>query len=437
MLYRLYTHYQPGGSAERSEVLRRLQSPVDTKGSDSLEGVVKILRAWPRWLERCKAVQMTPPDPSVLSRGLQALTTRFVETSPDANFRTSMLRASLRLDARPTLEQVVGYHRHLQAELELLLGAKGGAAEAVVQPKLRAVDGALPPKAKDAGGKPGGGAELCRYFAKATGCKRGDKCNFSHNMSSLDREVRARKCLRCGSEAHRQKDCVVGKGASKATGGGGKDGSPTKPAVTGSSPSTQSTMATLGTTSTSPSATLDTVPGTPWTLESLVQAAQQMVQGQSQEGQGSETSPEKTRPTMRVLKLRDIRVCSMEASTTALLDSGATHSLRSARSEEEWFSAEEVGVQLAGSHTLVMRITGSGTLLMPYKSTADGQGEVRAQTIVPMGQLIKTLGYTMVWSPEECYLSDEAGNKLPLQVSKRIVKRTYEDSYSECGPQAQ
>ena len=236
-------------------------------------------------------------------------------------------------------------------------------------------------------------------------------------LSSLDREVRARKCLRCGSEAHRQKDCVVGKGVSKATGGGGKDGSPTKPAVTGSSPSTQSTMATLGTTSTSPSATLDTVPGTPWTLESLVQAAQQMVQGQSQEGQGSETSPEKTRPTMRVLKLRDIRVCSMEASTTALLDSGATHSLRSARSEEEWFSAEEVGVQLAGSHTLVMRITGSGTLLMPYKSTADGQGEVRAQTIVPMGQLIKTLGYTMVWSPEECYLSDEAGNKLPLQVS--------------------
>ncbi|OLP81592.1 hypothetical protein AK812_SmicGene37856 [Symbiodinium microadriaticum] len=417
MLYRLYTHYQPGGSAERSEVLSRLQSPVDTTGSDNLEGVVKILRAWPRWLERCKAVQMTPPDPSVLSRGLQALTTRFVETSPDANFRTSMLRASLRLDARPTLEQVVGYHRHLKAELELLLGAKGAAAGAVVQPKLRAVDTALPPKARDAGGKSGGGTELCRYFAKATGCKRGDKCNFSHNMSSLDRDVRARKCLRCGSEAHRQKDCVVGKGAPKAKGGGGKDGSPTKPTATGTSPSTQSTMATLGTTSASQPATLEPVPGTPWTLESLVQAAQQMVQGQSQEGQGSDASPEKTRPAMRVLKLRDIRVCSMEASTTALLDSGATHSLRSAKSEEEWCSAEEVGVQLAGSHTLVMRITESGTLLMPYKSTADGQGEVRAQTIVPMGQLIKTLGYTMVWSPEECYLSDESGNKLPLQVS--------------------
>ena len=417
MLYRLYTHYQPGGSAERSEVLRRLQSPGEAAGSDTLEGAVKILRAWPRWLERCKAVQMTPPDPSVLSRGLQALTTRFVEASPDANFRTSMLRASLRLDARPTLEQVVGYHRHLQAELELLLGAKGGSSGATVQPKLRAVDPALPPKARDAGGKAGVGNELCKYFAKATGCKRGDKCNFSHNMSSFDREVRARKCLRCGSEAHRQKDCVVGKNNPKTSGGGSKDGSPTKPGATGTPSSTQSTMATLGTTSPGQTSSLEPVPGTPWTLESLVQAAQQMVQGQSPEGPGSETSPEKTRPAMRVLKLRDIRVCSMEASTTALLDSGATHSLRSARSPEEWSSAEEVGVQLAGSHTLVMRITESGTLLMPYKKSDCEQGEMRAQTIVPMGQLIKTLGYTMVWSPEECYLSDEAGHKLPLQVS--------------------
>ncbi|CAE7020194.1 unnamed protein product, partial [Symbiodinium microadriaticum] len=164
MLYRLYTHYQPGGSAERSEVLRRLQSPGDAPGSDTLEGVVKVLRAWPRWLERCRAVQMSPPDPSVLSRGLQALTSRHIEGSPDANFRTSMLRATLRLDARPSLDQVVGYHKHLQAELELLLGAKGAVPATTPQAKLRAVDPQLPPKARDAGGgKQGSAQELCRY----------------------------------------------------------------------------------------------------------------------------------------------------------------------------------------------------------------------------------------------------------------------------------
>ena len=419
MLYRLYTHYQPGGSAERSEVLRRLQSPGDVPGSDTLEGVVKVLRAWPRWLERCRAVQMSPPDPSVLSRGLQALTSRHIEGSPDANFRKSMLRATLRLDARPTMEQVVGYHKHLQAELELLLGAKGAAAATTPQAKLRAVDPQLPTKAKDAGGaKQGSTLELCRYFAKATGCKRGDKCGFSHNMSGLDREARSKKCLKCGSEAHRQRDCTVGRAPTKGSTGAPKDGAPLKPGSGGSPTSTQSTMATLGTTAGANTSTTDPVQGTPWTLESLVQAAQQMVQNQGGESPGGDTSPEKVRPTMKVLQLRDIRVCTMEATTSALLDSGATHSLRSATSEKEWNEAEPVGVQLAGNHQLVMRITKSGTLLMPWRSPLSCKHEQpSAQTIVPMGQLIKTLGYTMVWTPHECYLCNEAGERIPLQLN--------------------
>ena len=418
MLYRLYTHYQPGGSAERSEVLRRLQSPADTPGTETLEGVVKVLRAWPRWLERCRAVQMSP-DPSVLSRGLQALTSRHIEGSPDANFRTSMLRATLRLDARPSLDQVVGYHKHLQAELELLLGAKSTASSTAPQAKLRAVDPQLPPKARDAGGgRQGPAQELCRYFAKATGCKRGDKCGFSHNMSGLDREARSKKCLRCGSEAHRQRDCPIGRTPAKGGTGVPKDGAPLKPTGGSSPTSTQSTMATLGTTTGSSVSTTDPVQGTPWTLEALVQAAQQMVQTQGGESPGGDGSPEKTRPTMKVLQLRDIRVCTMEATTSALLDSGATHSLRSATSEKEWDEAEPVGVQLAGNHQLVMRITKSGTLLMPWRSSLTGKhNHPHAQTIVPMGQLIKTSGYTMVWTPHECYLCNDTGERIPLQLS--------------------
>ena len=417
MLYRLYTHYQPGGSAERSEVLRRLQMPADTAGSETLEGAVKVLRAWPRWLDRCRAVQMSPPDPSVLTRGLQALTAKHIEASPDANFRTSMLRASLRLDARPSLDQVIGYHRHLQAELELLLGAKATSSTTTTQPKLRAVESTLPAKAKDAGGKPAASQELCRYFSKASGCKRGDRCGYSHSLAAFDRETRARKCLRCGSEAHRQKDCTVGKQSAKTAAASPKETAALKQGATSTSMSTQSTMATLGTTTTPTTAISDPIPGTPWTLESLVQAAQQMVQSQGAESPSAEVSPEKTRPSMKVLHLKDIRVCSMEASTTALLDSGATHSLRTAKDEDEWRDAELVGVQLAGSHQLVMRITKAGTLLMPYRGSATNDPEIlHAQTIVPMGQLIKTLGYTMVWTPDECYLSDDHGRKLPLQL---------------------
>ena len=57
----------------------------------------------------------------------------------------------------------------------------------------------------------------------------------------------------------------------------------------------------------------------------------------------------------------------MEGSTTALVDSGATHSLRTAATQWEWDTADNVIVQLAGNHHLTMRITSTGTLLMPIQ----------------------------------------------------------------------
>ena len=411
MIYRLHTLYQPGGSAERAEVLRRLQAPREHLAQDTLEEVLKAVRAWPRLLSRCQAVNMMPPDASVLAKGLMGLTDRYMHQSTDAAFRTSMLRTSLRLDGQPTLDNVRSYQRHLQAELETMVSS--ASVSLTPQPKLKAVDAVLQPKAKDAAKATGGGSgELCRYFMQPSGCRRGERCTFSHSMASLDREQRAKKCLKCGAEGHRQRDCPVGKPkASSATSTSGKD----KEKPGGGTLSGQSTMATVAASTASSGG--DTIQGTPWTLETLMQAAQQVVQGQA-EGR-NETSPEKTKPEMRVLRLRDIRVCALKESTTALLDSGATHSLRSATSGDEWDTAEEVGVQLAGNHQLTMRITTGGTLLMPPGSSTKQDSiphGLQAQTIVPMGKLIETLGYTMIWSPEECVLQSPEGTKMKLQV---------------------
>ncbi|CAE7567435.1 hypothetical protein AK812_SmicGene3199 [Symbiodinium microadriaticum] len=322
MMFRAYTHYQPGGGAERHDVLRRLQNPVEFTGGDSLAQVLQTLRAWPRWMERCRRVQMVPPDPTVLARGLMGLTDKYISSSTDANFRTAMLRTTLRLDARPTTEQVTAYQRHLQAELETMLASQAGVTGGQLQPKLRAVEQATVSKARDGGSKAAGSPDLCRYFAKASGCKRGDKCSYSHSMSSMEKDVRARKCLKCGAESHRQKDCPVGRSATKGS-----------------------------------------------------------------------TQPK-----------------DYEA---------AGHTDLRYKSEEEWNEATEVAVQLAGSYSLVMRITASGTLLMPYKGggTNDALEESRPQTIVPMGQLIQTLGYTMVWSKNSCYLESQEGERVPLQVT--------------------
>ena len=232
-------------------------------------------------MDRCRSVQMTPPDPSVLARSLQSLTAKYIDASPDASFRTSMLRTTLRLDARPSAEQVAAYQKHLQAELEVMQAAMV-VGPSTGQPKLRAVNTGLQPKDKDATGTASRSTELCRYFAKASGCKRGNKCSYSHSMRSFDKETRGRKCLRCGAEGHRQRDCPVGKAPAKAIPTATKDGTPIKPSGGSSPTSTQSTMATIGTTSSGQSTLSEPVQeGTAWMLETLVQAAQQMVQNSS------------------------------------------------------------------------------------------------------------------------------------------------------------
>ncbi|OLP87747.1 Retrovirus-related Pol polyprotein from transposon TNT 1-94 [Symbiodinium microadriaticum] len=419
MMFRVFTYYQPGGSAERTDVLRRLQNPGDYCGGDSLEAVLRAVRAWPRLMERCRAVQMEPPDPSVLARGLLNLTDKYINESTDASFRTSMIRTSLRLDARPSIEQVMSYQKHLQAELEAM--ATGKLATSTITPKLKAVDTTVSPKARDAN-KGTVNGDLCRYFSKASGCRRGDKCSYSHSMLNMDKETRSKKCLKCGAENHRAKDCPVGKPRIKD--GAGNAAPPKEPkapmgATSSATNVPKTSMATISPSSTVSTAATDTVQGTPWTLEALIQAAQQVVQPQPPQAEASgETSPEKTRPHVRTIRLRDIRVCAAKLSTTALVDSGATHSLRTAHTEQEWQEAADVVVQLAGNYKLMMKITEAGTLLMPYRQLHASLEDraVAAQTIVPMGQLIQSLGYSMVWNPNECYLQSPEGDRIQMQL---------------------
>ena len=408
MMYRLYTYFQPGGPAERHDLLRRLQSPSDYCKSESLEDVLQTIRNWPRWLSRCRTVNMVPPDASVLAKGLMALTTKHISSSGDSSFRTSMLRTSLRLDGQPSLDQVLSYQRHLQAELEMM---SSSATPSATTPAVRAVDtspgGSAKPKFKDKEKEKG--VEMCRYFMKPSGCKRGSRCVYSHSMQNMDRELRAKKCLACGSEAHRQRDCPVTKPQSKA-------GAPTHPPGRGGRPEKAQDTSTSSPTSSAPTvaavhgsstAGSQVVEGTPWTLEALVQAAHQVVQ-QQQGGSSAregETSPEKTRAEMKMLVVKDIRVCSVRVSSMALLDSGATHCLRAASTRQEWEEAEEVKVQLAGTHTY-------GSKREHAREGQEGSG----QTIVPIGQLVNTLGYSLHWTPTSCYLQDSNGIETVLKV---------------------
>ena len=121
-------------------------------------------------------------------------------------------------------------------------------------------------------------------------------------------------------------------------------------------------------------------------------------------------------PSMRVLRVKSVSratVAEGEGKPCALLDSGATHALRKATSEEEWLKGELVKVALAGGQSITMRMNEAQTLLLP-PTPDDGEGS--KASIVPMGALVATLGYKMEWNQSRCKLIGRNGEEIKLKV---------------------
>ena len=78
----------------------------------------------------------------------------------------------------------------------------------------------------------------------------------------------------------------------------------------------------------------------------------------------------------------------------ALLDSGASHPYRTAKSNRELYEAKRVAVQLADGRTVQLRQTNGGTLLP--EQPKDNQEDACA--ILPLGSLVQSLGCTLKWN---------------------------------------
>ena len=209
ILFRLYTTYQPGGTGERTLVLSNLQNPQVIH--DATAGVA-ALRDWGRWYQRCIDFGMNLPDPMVLVGALNSMTKPVISKDAEVTWRTEMVKSTLQLHARPTAEAVTSYHRHLLAEFEALATSqvpkKGGNQPS--NPTLKAMDGTAGGALGGQGGgaKGGGKGKIpCKYFLSQKGCKYGGSCKNVHSMNELSKGDRFKKCLNCGSEEHRAKDC--------------------------------------------------------------------------------------------------------------------------------------------------------------------------------------------------------------------------------------
>ena len=198
---------------------------------DATAGVA-ALRDWGRWYQRCIDFGMNLPDPMVLVGALNSMTKPVISKDTEVTWRTEMVKSTLQLHARPTTEAVTAYHRHLLAEFEALATSqvpkKGGNQPPNLA--LKAMDGTARGNSGGQGGgaKGGGKGKIpCKYFLSQKGCRYGGSCKNVHSMNELSKGDRFKKCLNCGSEEHRAKDCDRPNKAGKS---GPKDQNP-KPII--------------------------------------------------------------------------------------------------------------------------------------------------------------------------------------------------------------
>ena len=135
ILFRLYVVFQPGGSAERTTLLKSL---TEVKVSNNVPDLLVTMRQWRRWLQRAEELNLTLPDPIIMMQVLGKLMDSMSKLGgSQMAYRISTVRQELMVDQRPELRATKDPSEYLQAELEglsLMLSVPG-----VPRPQLMGV----------------------------------------------------------------------------------------------------------------------------------------------------------------------------------------------------------------------------------------------------------------------------------------------------------
>eukprot|EP00913_Durusdinium_trenchii_P001700 g1572.t1 len=355
-----------------------------------------------------------PVEMVVFQEGIRAVDCRegitvevvvFLEGIPEVT------RAALRVDTAPTERSIHQFSESLLAEGEAVF--HGGSTLPIKETvKVKALDGEQAPAkeeavrkdhkekhkegqdtkeardGKDAKGgkhdskgakndaKPTSGEKpVCRYFLSETGCKKGHKCSFPHEWKGVSKMGR---CWNCGSSQHMRSECpvkeapLVKKGNAEERKGKEVENKPVE--VQGSSSSTAGMF-------------FPPTEAEPAPAEALVKEAVQLLKS--------------LRPSVKA-----VSVCAVNQGhghARALLDGGATHILRPAKSKAEFEKAVPIKVELAAGVATLRQVQTTGTLVTDFDT----------QLIVPLGKVVK-LGYKVTWENEEFEILDPKGMKLDV-----------------------
>ena len=356
VLVAVLTRYQPGGPNERANVLAFLVSP---DRPSSVEGGIATCRRWLRQLQRAKELNLMLPDATLLIKGADSLMGQVLTKSQQSVFRLNSFRNERKLDYMPNFESIVAFGQLILAEYELLQHSEPSEPR---KPKINKMqEGEEEPqpkggKGKQGHGKSGGvdpspgkggkagsankdsGRAPCKYWCITDmGCVKASKCPDAHNKDLLKGTAR---CWACSSTQHQKQDCPrlqkEGPEEASSKGKGGKSKSEAK----------EDEAAPV-----------------------LAPSAQQLLQD--------------TAALLKNLRINKVGECT--GKSRALLDSGATACMRTAK-PGEILGLPERTVQLAQGE-VKLRVNAGGTLL----TSAD------VDPIVSLHKLCQ-VGYRVDWS---------------------------------------
>ena len=399
VLYRLHVIYQPGGTLERTAILKHLEGAA---GPDDPGEVVAQLRRWRRHLARAEEMEIALPDASLQLKGLEVITSKVLEKLPETKFRLALAKNELRLASTPTAETVLKYYQHLLAELQQATPSTKGDNAKLKGATTTTSTGQGTGGSGTPSGSPKKGKNPCKFFQSESGCKRGTSCTYAHEFAS--KADRKQRCWSCGATGHRQQECPTANGGGK--GGGKTAGKPTTSSTTSTSTATASAAQVQSPTGEA-SASGDQAPTEATTSASTTTSSADDTTTHREEMKKllREASSMLSKIQLMTMKVNEtnqatehlellLRSAGVDQHGLALLDSGASHPFRSATNVNEFEQANNVGVELADGQTVRLKHTSTGTLL----KAEDGSTQA---PIVPLGALVQQLGCSISWSKRQ------------------------------------
>ena len=432
ILFRVLRTYQPGGLVEKSRLLEDLTTISTVKTANDF---VAALRLWKRKASRASELNAQLPDPLLMIRTLDGIARPVVESSSQASFRIASFRMNHSLDIRPSLSNVWLFYDLLLAEAEVAVHSTSSAT--VVEPKTPSKPTVKVMQTPSTGGKSStstaSSAWPCKFWLTDGGCRQGQRCRWPHLWEGCT--DKSSRCWTCSSNQHQQQDCPyksqvkppVG-GDGEGVGAGGKASEKGRGKGKGKGKSKQEGQKTAQKEegaqndvkkedNVGKNATAEEDPKSKCTAGDNGSGNNKKVESGGSGSNTNELLQEATKllkslhlPAAKKITLQELGNPQLGPSDLMLLDSGATHSLRRAKSWEEWEGSRQTVVALAQGTTSKLRIKpGTETLL----STPDDDSF--GNCILPMGALTK-IGYEVSWSGGDCRVRSSGGEKIEVQV---------------------